>query len=162
MVTQRFIEELIAPDILAHHLATSKEGVRRVTMRLLSIMAVAVLANSLFACASPREALLEEGATPYMLDELVTLVSGKTEPWSKGAGYYEADGTLYARWEGEDYEGTWYATAEGTICHLVADWGTKPCTEYFHKGDNVITLYKGRTATNSMDGYVNGNKLADY
>ena len=61
-------------------------------MKRLSILTVTVWIVLLSACASPREALLEEGATPYTLDELVALVSGKTEPWSNGAGYNAIDG----------------------------------------------------------------------
>ena len=131
-------------------------------MWFLSRMAVLVLFISLTACASPKQSLLEEGATPYTMDELNTLVNGKTEPWSTGAGYYEADGTLYAIWEGEEYEGTWVATEDGKICHSVDEWGNIPCTEYFHKGDSVVLLYKGKMATKSMEDYVEGNKLADY
>jgi len=131
-------------------------------MRRLWVIAVAVLSISLTACTSPRERLLEEGARPFTLDELVALVSGKTEPWQQGAGYYQRDGTLYARWDGEDYEGAWYATAEGTICLNVAEWYAPPCTEYFHKGDRVITLFEGRTATLSKDSYLDGNRVADF
>ena len=38
----------------------------------------------------------------------------------------------------------------------------KPCMDYFHRGDSVVTLYKGRAATMSTVSYLAGNRIADF
>ncbi len=76
-------------------------------MRLFSYLACVVFVSLLAACASPREKLIESGATPYTEAEVKELVTGKTEIWTKGAGYYGPDGTLNVRWKGEDHIRAW-------------------------------------------------------
>ncbi len=131
-------------------------------MRLFSYLACVIFVSLLAACASPREKLIESGATPYTEAEVKELVIGKTEIWSKGAGYYDPDGTLVVRWDGQDETGTWSTTEDGETCHNVAAWGSIPCTAYFHDGDMLTPVYKTDSRTVSIDeNYLDGNRTSE-
>ena len=132
-------------------------------MRLFSYLACVIFVSLLAACASPREKLIESGATPYTEAEVKELVTGKTEIWTKGAGYYGPDGTLNVRWKGEDLTGTWSTTKNGETCHNVAAWGSIPCTEYFHDGDKLTRVFRAISRTVSIDeNYLDGNRVSEF
>jgi hypothetical protein len=132
-------------------------------MRLFSYLACVIFVSLLAACASPQKKLIENGATPYTGVEVKELVTGKTEIWFHGAGYYSPDGTIHARWKGTDYTGKWSATKDGEICYNIALWGQIPCSAYFHDGDKLSRVWKSTLRTVSIDeNYRDGNQVSEF
>ncbi len=132
-------------------------------MRRFSILACAIVVLSLAACTNPQEKLAERGATPYTEAEVRALISGKTEIWTKGAAHFDPNGTLVARWKGQDYTGTWSTTDAGEACYRVALWGYVPCTAYFHEGDMLTWLFRKNLQTLSIEEtYMDGNHVSDF
>lgn len=72
-------------------------------------------------------------------------VSGKTETWSKGGGYYAPDGSLSAVWDGEASGGSWRITEDGMICVKLEIWApSEDCHAYNQQGEQVMLVYKGK------------------
>ena len=126
-------------------------------------MMLAALSLALIsACQSTAERVQEEGAVALTRTEVVALVSDRTEPWSKGAGYYGPDGSLHVRWKGESLTGTWQATDTGEICHKVQEWGSIPCTSYFRRGSEIVTVYDSHEKTAQPDAYLAGDQTMKF
>ena len=132
-------------------------------MKTMKTLTVALLFALLAACQTTSERLVtEEGAVPFTKAEVEAFLSGRTEKWSEGAGYYAPDGTLKGRWRGEQFAGTWTATDSGAVCYHVAEWGTTPCTDYFRKGEQVVTVYKNRMEESHASDYMDGDQTAQF
>jgi len=84
-------------------------------------------------------------------------VSGNTEQWSKGAGYYSEDGKLFAVWEGSTHEGTWLIKDDGRTCLTLAVWGGGiDCHRYFNDDGVVKRKWKNDIKVVEIEP---GNKL---
>jgi len=76
--------------------------------------------------------------------EAISHVSGNTEAWSQGGGYYSPDGSLIAKWQGDDASGTWEVTEDGTLCLVLDLWGGgQECHYYVNDGGTITLVYKG-------------------
>ncbi|MCZ0951731.1 MAG: DUF995 domain-containing protein [bacterium] len=111
-------------------------------MNPLKLVLVATIGALLAACA----AAIPDTARPFTAAELHSYLSGYTEVWSEGAGYYAEDGTFVAVWEGEPAEGTWTTSDEGKLCWHSEAWGETPCSTYLFDGDSIIIIYEGETS----------------
>ena len=121
-------------------------------------LACVVIFASLAGCQSPGEALREQGAVQMSQAEIIELVSGKTEQWENGAGYFDPDGTTHGVWKGEEFDGTWRVTDDGTLCYTVDEWWPNEHCDwiYFSQGDTITTV---NTRTNNTTIF---NKSSDY
>jgi hypothetical protein len=100
----------------------------------------------------------EEGAVQLSQAELIELLSGRTEIWGSGAGYFAADGTVRGDFKGESFDGTWRVTEDGNLCYSVDEWWPEEHCEwvYYSEGDAITIL---NTKTNERD---NLSKSASY
>ena len=128
---------------------------------LFKLVITCAFVSTLVGCASTGAKLEEQGAVPLTQDELNTLLSGRTEMWTKGAGFYANDGTVDSLWDGTRSSGTWEITdAAGQVCLFVEDWGPQgECSTYYYKDQELISVYKGKSKTRPADSYVAGNVL---
>lgn len=106
-----------------------------------------LLILTLAACAtggiSDEEKLLQAGAVRLDAEQVKSHVSGKTEEWRHGGGYYKEDGSLRIKWLKVYSNGTWEVAEDGTLCYEVPRW-EKRCQSYLRKDDTVFTLEEGR------------------
>lgn len=113
-------------------------------------ISLVVLAVALAGCVSkPADTSAEAtvvSANTLTKDEVLVRVSGNTEEWSKGAGYYATDGALFGVWEGKDLEGTWAVKENGVMCTKVELWGNEEdCHTYESVDGRVFLRYEGKS-----------------
>jgi len=101
----------------------------------------AALALILFiaACEStPPKILSEPGVT--RLNEVQTRahISGNTETWIEGTGYYNPDGEMEMVWRKVRTKGTWEVADDGNVCIKVENW--KPMCHYYVDDNGAITM----------------------
>ena len=96
-------------------------------------------------CQTAQKQVAEQGAVQMGQEEVVELLSDNTEAWDKGAGFFAADGTIEALWEGKVSTGTWRVTDEGKLCYEVKDWwATEHCDWVYFRQDDGITIVNTR------------------
>ena len=86
------------------------------------------------------------GASAVRLTQAETIshVSGNTEIWSEGGGFYSPDGVLIVKWQDDDGSGTWKVAEDGTLCLVVDIWGDdEECHHYVNDGSAIMLVYKG-------------------
>jgi hypothetical protein len=87
-------------------------------------------------------------------------VTGNTEEYSKGAGYYAEDGSILIRWDGKDLSGTYVIKDDGQLCMLVTEWGdSEDCQQYANVDGKVVRYYEGKPRDSVMK---EGNMLDAY
>lgn len=102
----------------------------------------------LAACATPQETgsgagQEDAGLVNLSRADVMAHISGNTETWTKGGGYYAPDGQLHVLWEGKQSVGTWEVNDDGNVCYVVDFWGPdKECHSYVEKGGVVKLQYK--------------------
>jgi len=108
--------------------------------------------TSLLGCvAAPTEPTQDLTKDEFLSSEEVNVyVSGNTEEWTKGAGYYSEDGNLVGIWEGKDINGSWVVKDSGEMCLTVAAWGSQDCHRYKNKNGEVMLIYKGKSSLKEM------------
>ena len=124
----------------------------------LNLSIVIILALGLSACASVEQKMTETGASRLNGTQATAHISGNTEKWSKGAGYYNPNGTLELVWEGADLSGPYTVAEDGNVCYKVASWG-KLCHFYMNDNGTVVSVFKGKWY---VDEIMNGNKLSEF
>ena len=72
------------------------------------------------------------GSSLLSVEEVKTLLTGNTEMWTKGAGYYLPGGKLRFLWKGQYGNGRWRVinrNSRGMLCYKVPSWwqGRKDC-----------------------------------
>ena len=129
-------------------------------MKILATMLAVLVMALLSACQSTAERVQEEGGVVFSKAEVIAFLSDKTERWSEGGGYFGPDGTLNVKWKGEFLSGTWHATDDGEVCYSVTEWGSIPCTKYFRRGSDIVTVYKNKEEVAPADEYLQGDQTA--
>ncbi|MGI9416947.1 MAG: DUF995 domain-containing protein [Geminicoccaceae bacterium] len=77
--------------------------------------------------------------------EAIAHISGNTETWTKGGGYYAADGTMQALWKGKESKGSWEVKPDGQVCMVVEMWGAnEECHEYVNDEGVVKLVFEGK------------------
>ena len=119
-----------------------------------------ILAATLLVCIAALSSTVFAGEGKYLnKEEALAHASNKTEEWTKGAGFYAADGTLMAVWDGKELSGTWRIKDNGEMCVTVEGWGDEGCHKYRVKGDAVELVYQGDGKVRKME---EGNTLESY
>ena len=116
----------------------------------------------LTACATPAgEVPSSLDAVNYMDQAAVAeYVTGNTEEFSKGAGYYADDGNISIRWDGKDQAGTYVIREDGQLCMRVVEWGdAEECQQYAEVDGEVVRYYEGKPRASVMK---QGNALDAY
>ena len=86
------------------------------------------------------------GSSFLSVEEVKTLLTGKTEMWTKGAGYYSPGGKLFVLWKGKSDRGTWWVIkgtfgSAGMLCYKVPIFGrAKDCNQHYRKSGDKITI----------------------
>ena len=104
---------------------------------------VFIVTLGISACASTEQKMMEAGATRLDGAQATAHISGNTEKWSKGGGYYNPNGTLEVGWKGSQLSGPYTVADDGNVCYEVADWG-KECHFYMNENGAAIMIYKGK------------------
>lgn len=119
-----------------------------------------VFIATLLFCIATLSSTVFAGEGKYLnKEEALAHASNKTEEWTKGAGFYAADGTLMAVWDGKKLSGTWRIKDNGEMCVTVEGWGDEGCHKYRVKGDAVELVYQGDGKVRKME---EGNTLESY
>jgi hypothetical protein len=92
---------------------------------------------------SDKEALIQAGASRLNATQVKAHVTGKTEEWRHGGGYYLADGELKAKWRKVYLKGSWEVSTEGDLCYQLPKW-EKRCHVYMEKDGDVYLLDEGK------------------
>lgn len=126
---------------------------------LFSLLILTFLAG----CASvPTESAQEvtKATDDYLnSDEVNDFVTGNTEEWTKGAGYYSEDGSIVGIWEGKNINGSWVVKDNGEMCITVAAWGPEDCHRYKSNNGEILLTYKGKSSLREMK---TGNQLSTF
>ena len=133
-----------------------------IQFRFLMLTVSCVLLALTIGCATPTDSSVdttEISSNNLGKDEVIAHVTNKTEEWSKGAGYYSADGDLDVVWEKKRFTGTWKVTDSGEMCITVAAWGDEDCHTYRLKNSAVELVYKGDGKIRKVE---DGNTLDTY
>jgi hypothetical protein len=128
-------------------------------IRKLNLSIVMFLALGLSACASKEQSMMEAGAARLNGTQATAHISGNTEKWSKGAGYYNPNGTLEVTWKGDDLSGPYTVAEDGNVCYKIPGWG-KLCHFYMNENGAIVMMYKGENA--GAFEIMNGNKLSEF
>ena len=109
---------------------------------------------------STQEAAAAADLVPLTNDEVVALVTGRTQIWpdNNGRGYFREDGAFEAHWKGDPAKGTWWVE-DGIFCYDVEGWGGEWCYETYHDGDTVVNLRLGQEGKPRLVNFVDGNQL---
>ena len=92
--------------------------------------------------------------------EAITHISGKTETWTKGGGYYAEDGSMQIVWKGKESKGSWQVKADGQVCMVVEAWGaSEECHEYVNDDGVVKLLYEGNARVAEIN---DGNQISSF
>ena len=92
------------------------------------------------------------GSSFLSVEEVKTLLTGKTEMWAKVAAYYSPDGKLFVLWKGQYSNGRWWVingNSRGMLCYKVPSWweGRKNCDQHYRKsGDKIIIQSRNKIA----------------
>jgi hypothetical protein len=119
---------------------------------------IMIVTLGLSACASTEQKMMEAGATRMNGAQATAHISGNTEKWSKGGGYYNPNGTLEVIWKGAELSGPYTVADDGNVCYEVADWG-KECHFYMNENGAAIMIYKGKRKADANE-MMAGNKLS--
>jgi hypothetical protein len=74
-------------------------------------------------------------------DQVRAHISGNTEKWQNGTGYYNPNGEMEVVWRKVYSKGTWQVSADGMVCLEIRDW--KPGCHYYVNNNGAITLIEG-------------------
>ena len=120
---------------------------------------VIIVTLGLSACVTTEEKMTQAGATRMNGTQATAHISGNTEKWSKGGGYYNPNGTLEVVWSGSQISGPYTVADDGNVCYEVADWG-KQCHFYMNENGAAIMIYKGKRNADALE-MMAGNKLSE-
>lgn len=130
-------------------------------IRFTHLFTFALLTVFVVGCASqPTQIDSTSDAKSFLSkSEVVAHVSGNTEKWSKGAGYYGEDGKIQGIWDGSDINGTWAINEDGRLCLAVTQFGGEDCHQYEIKDSKVQLVYEGKSTFREVK---SGNQLDSF
>ena len=134
-------------------------------MNKLLILGTIAAAVALGGCQTDKAAPQQPEAKQLSQAEMVALLSGNTEKWDKGAGYYAADGTMIAVWDKKEVTGKWRVRDDGILCTDIKAWfkdGKEHCKwRYSDGGANVLTydMERKKSLPIPRESYQNGNRI---
>ncbi len=108
----------------------------QVKFNLIAVLALIVFVT---ACEStPPRILSEPGVTRLNEAETRAHITGNTEKWIEGTGYYNPDGEMEMVWRKVRTKGTWEVADDGNVCIKVENW--KPMCHYYVDDNGAITM----------------------
>lgn len=108
----------------------------RVKFNLVAVLALIVVVT---ACEStPPKILSEPGVIRLNEAQTRAHITGNTEKWIEGTGYYNPDGEMEMVWRKAKTKGTWEVSDDGNVCIKVEDW--KPMCHYYVDYNGAITM----------------------
>lgn len=112
--------------------------------KIVSLVSVFVLMLGLAACEKvPPKILSEPGVTRLNGEQARAYISGNTEKWVEGTGYYNPNGEMEMIWRKAKVKGIWEVSDDGEVCLNVKDW--KPiCHYYVNNNGAITTIAKGQ------------------
>ena len=125
----------------------------------LLIASATVLALS--ACATVEQKMMDTGATRLNGAQVKTHLTGMTERWTKGGGYYSSDGSIDVVWKESSHNGQWQVSDEGKVCVQVPTWD-EFCHHYLDNNGEITLIYKRNDKTGAdVKEMFEGNQLAN-
>jgi len=108
--------------------------------KIVSLVSVLVLMLGLAACEKvPPKILSEPGVTRFNGEQARAHISGNTEKWREGTGYYNPNGEMDVIWRKVKSNGTWQVSDDGTVCIQIRSW-KKPSCHFYVDNNGAITL----------------------
>lgn len=115
------------------------------TIRLQTLGFATACCCFLAACAAQKHEAIEVSQKDLNRSEVMAHVSGNTETWTKGGGYYAPGGKLNVLWKGEESVGIWEVSDDGKVCYVVDTWGPdKECHRYIREAGQTKLLFEGK------------------
>ena len=115
------------------------------TQHPLRLLCLTMLAFTLLACdrsgLRDEESLRQAGAVRLDPEQVKAHVTGKTEAWRHGGGYYQADGSIRVKWLKAYQKGSWQVAEDGTLCFELPTF--KRCHFYMNKDGAILMLDEG-------------------
>ena len=82
------------------------------------------------------------GGNKLNTEQVMAHISGNTEQWSSGWGYYNPDGRLEVVWNGLKDVGSWEVDNDGQVCFVLEIFGPqKECHYYVKSGNSIRMIY---------------------
>ena len=107
--------------------------------KIISLVSACLLALGLSACEKvPPQVLSEPGVTRLNGEQATAHISGNTEKWQEGTGYYNPNGEMEVVWHKVKSKGTWQVSADGDVCLQIRDW--KQSCHYYVNNNGSITM----------------------
>ena len=104
-----------------------------------NLIAVLALIAVVAACEStPPRILNEPGVTRLNEAQTRAHITGNTEKWIEGTGYYNPDGRMEMVWRKVKTDGTWEVSDAGEVCIEVEGW--TPMCHYYVDDNGAITM----------------------
>jgi len=108
--------------------------------KIVSLVSVFLLVLGLAACEKvPPRILSEPGVTRLDGEQARAHISGNTEKWREGTGYYNPNGEMEAIWHKVRSKGTWQVSDDGAVCIQIRSW-KKPSCHFYVNNNGAITL----------------------
>lgn len=115
------------------------------TVRLQTLGFAAAFCFFLASCGTEKQGTIEASTKNLNKSEVLSHVSGNTETWTKGGGYYSPDGQLNVLWKGEESVGQWEVSDGGEVCYVVDTWGPdEECHRYIREAGQTKLLFEGK------------------
>jgi hypothetical protein len=107
--------------------------------KIISLVFVFLLSLGLSACEkTPPRILGEPGVTRLNGEQARAHISGNTEKWVEGTGYYNPNGEMEMIWRKAKVKGVWEVSDDGEVCLNVKNW--KPLCHYYVNNNGAITM----------------------
>jgi len=104
-----------------------------------------LLASGLSACEIvPPQILSEPGVTRLNGEQARARISGNTETWREGTGYYNPNGEMEVIWHKVRSRGTWQVSEDGMVCIQIRSWSKPGCHFYVNKNDAIYLITDGK------------------
>ena len=100
-----------------------------------------VFVLGLTACASQEQKMIEAGAIRLSAEQTIAHISGNTEKWTKGGGYYHPNGLLDIIWDGTKASGTYTVDSNGNVCTKL---DKTYCHFYMNDEGAIIMISEGK------------------
>ena len=109
--------------------------------RLLTLVFLPLAVTACATSGPGEEALLQEGAVRLNPDQVRAHVTGKTESWRHGGGYYKDETNIRVKWLKAYQNGTWQVKDDGTLCFELPSFSR--CHFYMNKDGKILMMDEG-------------------
>ena len=112
--------------------------------KITGLAAVFLLALGIAACEKVAPQILSEpGVTRLNGEQARTHISGNTETWREGTGYYNPNGEIEVIWRKVKSTGTWQVSTDGMVCIQIKSWKNPGCHFYVDNNGAITMITDG-------------------